>query len=140
MTVELFEQVAEVELRETENLIEVLESSTELIEVIEGGAQGKPGPTGAQGDKGDRGHTGDAGPTGLDGLDHQVYTVEMNGTQSNYTAYHNLGRLVLVARIATPSGDIAEVSVRNLGDDGNTSLNIAQVQSSMPMLGTLTLI
>ena len=143
MTVEVFEQATEIKLKETENLIEVVESTTELIEVIEGGAQGKPGPAGEQGERGERGERGFTGPTGFagaDGKDHETFTMEMNGTQSNASVEHNLGRIILIARIDTPDGEIAEVSVKNLDNNGEKSLNVVQIKSSVPMLGTLTLI
>ncbi len=69
-----------------------------------------------------------------------AFTVEMNGTSSQYIAYHNLGRLVITARVITPGGDIAEVGVSNHDEHGNLSLNVSRVFSSIPMMGTLTLL
>jgi hypothetical protein len=70
----------------------------------------------------------------------RVFTAEMNGTSSHYIAYHNLGRLVVTARVTTPEGDVAEVGVSNKDENGELSLDVSRVFSSVPMIGTLTLI
>ena len=74
-------------------------------------------------------------PAGID-----FYTAEMNGLASTFTAEHNLGRFIAVARVYQPNGEVAQVEVQNLDNSGNVSQNVAQVISSVPMLGTLTLI
>ena len=74
-------------------------------------------------------------PAGID-----FYTHEMNGLASTFTAEHNLGRFIAVARVYQPDGEVAQVEVRNKDNAGNISQNVAQVISSVPMLGTLTLI
>lgn len=75
---------------------------------------------------------------GMGGSD--AFTVEMDGTRSEFFAYHNLGRPVITARITTPEGHIAEVGVNNQDESGNLSINVSKVFSSVPMIGTLTLI
>ena len=74
-------------------------------------------------------------PAGID-----FYTAEMNGLSSTFTAEHNLGRFIAVARVYQPDGEVAQVEVQNKDNEGNISQNVAQVISSVPMLGTLTLI
>ena len=68
------------------------------------------------------------------------FTVDMDGLSSTYTANHNLGRFIAVARVYQPDGEVAQVEVKNIDNAGNVSENVAQVISSIPMLGTLTLI
>ena len=70
----------------------------------------------------------------------EFYTKEMDGLASTFTAEHNLGRFIAVARVYQPDGEVAQVEVQNKDNDGNVSKNVAQVISSVPMLGTLTLI
>ena len=74
-------------------------------------------------------------PSGVD-----FFTVEMSGLASTYTANHNLGRFIAVARVYRPDGEVAQVEVQNKDNAGNVSENVAQVISSVPMLGKLTLI
>ena len=74
-------------------------------------------------------------PAGVD-----FYTHPMNGLASTFTAEHNLGRFIAIARVYQPDGEVAQVEVQNKDNAGNVSQNIAQVISSVPMLGTLTLI
>ena len=76
-----------------------------------------------------------AQPSGID-----FYTHEMDGLASTFTAEHNLGRFIAVARVYQPDGEVAQVEVQNKDNAGNVSKNVAQVISSVPMLGTLTLI
>ena len=77
-----------------------------------------------------------------DAISHKIhaFTVDLNGLSSTYTAEHNLGRFIAFARVYQPDGEVAQVEVQNKDNDGNVSQNIAQVISSVPMLGTLTLI
>ena len=68
------------------------------------------------------------------------YTHEMNGLSSTFTAEHNLGRPIAVARIYKPDGTVMNVSFQNKDNEGNVSQNVAQVAANLPMVGVLTLI
>ena len=68
------------------------------------------------------------------------FEVEMNGLASTFTAEHNLNRFITTARVYQPDGSVAQVEVKNLDNSGNVSKTVAQVISSVPMLGILTLI
>tara|TARA_R110002020_G_scaffold375177_1_gene586399 strand:- start:3124 stop:3588 length:465 start_codon:yes stop_codon:yes gene_type:complete len=81
-----------------------------------------------------QGKTGEKG----DGVD--FFTVAMDGLSSDLFVNHNLGRPVAVAKLYTPDGKISDVYVENLDESGQGSTNTAWVSSSIPMLGTLTLI
>ena len=87
---------------------------------------------GMQGAKGDKGDPGDGGIS--------FYTKEMNGLSSSFTAEHNLGRPIAVARVYKPDGTVMSVPVKNLDNEGNVSQNVAQVTANLPMVGKLTLI
>ncbi len=76
-------------------------------------------------------------PPSTDGAD--IFTVELDGTMSEYTAEHNLGRFITVARVVRSDGLSAEVGVQNQDESGNLSLNVAKITSSVNMLGTLML-
>ena len=74
-------------------------------------------------------------PAGID-----FYTHEMNGLASTFTAEHNLGRFIAVARVYQPDGTVMSVSFQNKDNEGNVSQNVAQVAANLPMVGVLTLI
>ena len=123
MMIDYVDTVTTIELDETVVTVEARFVELITIEV--------PGLQGAKGDDGDKGEKGDG--VGF-------FTVDMNGLASTYTANHNLGRFIAVARVYQPDGEVAQVEVQNVDNAGNVSENVAQVISSVPMLGKLTLI
>ena len=123
MMIDYVDTVTTIELDET-----VVTVETRFVELITIEVLGLLGAKGDNGEKGDKG----------DGVG--FFTAEMNGLSSTYTANHNLGRFIAVARVYQPDGEVAQVEVQNKDNEGNVSQNVAQVISSVPMLGTLTLI
>ena len=107
---------------------QVVTVETRIVELVTIEVEGLQGGKGEKGDKGDKG----------DGVD--FFTVDMDGLSSTYTANHNLNRFIAVARVYQPDGEVAQVEVQNKDDAGDVSQNVAQVISSVPMLGKLTLI
>ena len=123
MMIDYVDTVTTIELDDT-----VVTVETRIVELI---TIEVPGLQGAKGDEGEKGDKGDG--VGF-------FTVDMNGLSSTYTANHNLGRFIAVARVYRPDGEVAQVEVQNKDNAGNVSENVAQVISSVPMLGKLTLI
>ena len=68
------------------------------------------------------------------------FVKEMDGLTSVYLANHELGRFITVARVHQPNGEVAHVGIENIDEDGNVSKDVAKITSTVPMLGTLTLL
>jgi hypothetical protein len=73
----------------------------------------------------------------LDVLPTPYYSQPVDGTSSQLIVTHDLDRLVTRAIVVNISGQVEEVHVHNIEENGQISNNQALVTSSLPVQGTL---
>lgn len=125
----MIEQLNTITTIEIDAQVTVIEHvEVQLMEIATTGPQGAIGPQGPQGEQ------------GPPGGGFSYFEQELSGLASQLQVEHNLGRLLVKAKVISLTGVVSSVHIDNKDANGNLSTNSALVTSSVPMAGKLILI